>query len=269
VKGVDKLVNYAYYNLVTAQKECDREKLRRDGTMGKVLGYIRGDLNGIDENEQREIIAGYCEERGHEVLKWFEGDFNEVVFGDDIQTLPVTMVIVANNYAVSDDVSEYFAYKGILRKKGCELVPVNENYGGYNLYANMMNELVTKMADLERNNSMKRADSGRKAKAAKGGYTGGQPPMGYKAVNGQLVIEPREAEIVRFIFERKRAGKTMMGTVDALNEAGYKTRGGKKFLISSVQSVWNNEKFYEGWYKYGKDGDWVRGQHEAIIEDRG
>lgn len=26
-----------------------------------------------------------------------------------------------------------------------------------------------------------------------------------------------------------------------------------------------SEKTYQGFYKYGKDGDWVKGQHEPIL----
>ena len=91
--------------------------------------------------------------------------------------------------------------------------------------------------------------------------------MGYKVVDKKLVIDPEEAEIVKFIFARKFDGKTMLSTVDALNKAGYKTRNGKEFVISTVQSIWNNERTYRGEYKYGENGEWVEGEHEPILTD--
>jgi hypothetical protein len=81
-----------------------------------------------------------------------------------------------------------------------------------------------------------------------------------------LVINPDEVPVVEFIFERKFAGYTMLSTVDALNEGGYRTRSGKPFVISTVQSIWNNEPTYRGMYKYGKDGEWVQGEHEPILK---
>ena len=57
-----------------------------------------------------------------------------------------------------------------------------------------------------------------------------------------------------------------LSSVRALNEAGYRTRNGKEFVISTVQSIWNNEQTYRGMYRYG-NGDWVKGQHEAILTD--
>lgn len=58
----------------------------------------------------------------------------------------------------------------------------------------------------------------------------------------------------------------MLGTMNALNAAGYKTRNGKPFVISTVQSIWNNERTYRGEYRYGKNGEWVKGQHEPILK---
>ena len=91
--------------------------------------------------------------------------------------------------------------------------------------------------------------------------------MGYKVKDRQLVIDEKEAEVVRFIFDRKKQNLSMLSTVHALNESGFKTRNGKDFVISTVQSIWNNEKTYRGYYKYGKDGEWVKGQHEPILKE--
>lgn len=90
---------------------------------------------------------------------------------------------------------------------------------------------------------------------------------GYKVVDKQFVINEPKAEVVRFIFKHKFTGDTMLGTVKALNEAGYYTRRGKPFVISTVQSIWNNERTYRGKYKYRENCEWVKGQHEPILKE--
>ena len=105
----------------------------------------------------------------------------------------------------------------------------------------------------------------RRDKAARGEYIGGNPPMGYMVQDGKLVINPEEAPAVEVIMAQKKQGKTKLGTVELLNARGYKTRRGKPFVISTVQSIWNNERTYLGEYKYGKTGEWVKGQHEPIL----
>ena len=133
----------------------------------------------------------------------------------------------------------------------------------------MLEAFTLCVAKMERENITKRTSSGRKAKASQGGYAGGRAPMGYKIIDHQLVVNEDEAPAVRFLFQQKAAGNTMLGTVKALNDAGYKTRAGKEFVISTVQSIWNNEKTYRGFYRYGKDGVWVKGQHEPLLKEVG
>lgn len=91
--------------------------------------------------------------------------------------------------------------------------------------------------------------------------------MGYKIENGQLTIDTNEAEIVRFIFNERASGNTLWGIIEALKENGYKSRNGKDFALSTIQSIVNNEKTYQGYYKYGKDSEWVKGQHEPILSE--
>lgn len=246
-----------------------------------VIGYIRAstdnqcgeDKFGLDV--QRQSIIEYCNKNGYNIVKWFadEGEsgakerpgFDEIVYGD-ITNPPYEAVIVAKSDRVARDINVYFYYKMLLTKKNVKLISIAEDFGQFGVFANMLEAFTLCVAEMERDNINKRTSGGRRIKASQGGYSGGRAPMGYKVENKQLVIDPEEAEVVRFIFERKFSGKTMLSTVDALNEAGYKTRNGKAFVISTVQSIWNNELTYRGKYRYGKDGEWVDGEHEPILK---
>lgn len=251
--------------------------------MKKVAAYIRvstegqtgDDKYGLDA--QRKDIVDYCEKHDMEIIEWYSDEgvsgakfrpgFDAIAFGEEMTNPPYEAVIVGKSDRVARDIYVYFTYKGVLKRKNVDLISVSEDFGAFGAYAPILEAFTAMMAQIERDNITKRTASGRAIKASRGGYSGGQAPMGYKVENGELVINEEEAKVVRFIFERKRAGKTMMSTVDALNEAGYKTRKGGKFVISTVQSIWNNERTYRGWYKYGKDGQWVKGRHQAIIPD--
>jgi len=110
-----------------------------------------------------------------------------------------------------------------------------------------------------------RTSMGREAKANEGGYAGGKPPIGYRADNGNLVVVPDEAEIVRLVFKlRREEGKTLIGIAEELNRLGYRTKKGLEFKHSAVQTILNNEDTYRGSYRYGKGGK-SEGQHEAIL----
>lgn len=117
-------------------------------------------------------------------------------------------------------------------------------------------------------NITKRTSSGRNVKAGHGGYSGGRPPFGYQPMNGQLVPVAEEAEIVRYVFKAKDGGATYKEICDKLNADGKKNRSGTAFSISTLQVILGNRPLYEGYYKYGKTAEWVKGQHEAILNDK-
>lgn len=249
-------MNVAAYVRVSTEGQVGEEKYGLESQERDIKEYCA--------KNDMEIVAWYRDE-GQSGAKWRKG-FDDIVFGD-VTNPPIEAVIVAKSDRVARDINVYYSYKGLLMRKDIKLISVAEDFGMYGAYAPILEAFTAVMANIERENINKRMSGGRKVKAAKGGYSGGNAPMGYKAVDGQLVINEEEAKVVRFIFERKAAGASMLSTVDALNDAGYKTRKGKKFVISTVQSIWHNEKTYRGWYKYGPDGDWVKGQHEAILSD--
>lgn len=249
--------------------------------MKNVAGYVRASTDGqCGEDKfglevQRQTIIEYCEKNGYNIIKWYsdEGEsgakerpgFDEIVYGE-VTNPPYEAVVVAKSDRVARDINIYYYYKMLLTKKNVKLISIAEDFGQFGVFANMLEAFTLCVAEMERENINKRTSGGRKAKAAQGGYSGGKAPMGYKVENKQLVINPEEAEVVKFIFDRKFEGKTMLSTVDALNKEGHKTRNGKPFVISTVQSIWNNEPTYRGMYKYGKDGEWVQGEHEPILK---
>ena len=105
-------------------------------------------------------------------------------------------------------------------------------------------------------------------KAVKGGYAGGQAPYGYKVENKKLVVVPEEADAVRDMFKMHEEGNTLQEIADEMNRRGLKTHRGGIFRTSTIQTILNNRKTYEGYYRYGKGGRWVEGQHDAILQEQ-
>lgn len=227
---------------------------------------------------QRTQIKEYCAKNDIEIMQWFIDEgvsetakrrpaFDQILSGA-VTNPPTQYVVIAKTDRISRDINLYYAYKNILSEVGLEILSVSEDWSAQDkLTAMILENFLAMAATLKRESIRIRTSGGRRVKASRGGYAGGRAPMGYKIVDHQLVINEDEAPAVRFIFQHKAAGDSMLGTVKALNDAGYKTRAGKDFVISTVQSIWNNEKTYQGYYKYGKDGQWVNGQHEPILKE--
>ena len=83
-----------------------------------------------------------------------------------------------------------------------------------------------------------RLEQGRKAKAAQGGYAGyGSPAFGLKSLNGELVENPQEQEIIDLIRRHHKSGKSLQQIADWLNNHSYKTKRGQQWKRISVKRV--------------------------------
>ena len=248
--------------------------------MKNVIAYIRVSTDGqVGEDKyglevQKQQIEEYCRKNEMNIIEWYadEGEsgakqrpgFDKIVYGD-IKNPPVEAVVVAKTDRVARDIEVYFFFKMLLRKKEIELISITEDFGQFGVFSNVLEAFTILVAKMERENINKRTSAGRAVKSAKGQYSGGRAPFGYKAENHQLVIVPNEADIVKTIFRMKDGeGMTYQAIVEFLNSQGKKNRSGNAFSISTVQTIYENKKTYEGWYKYS-GSEWVKGAHEAIL----
>ena len=249
--------------------------------MKNVAAYIRVSTDGqLGEDKfgldaQREQIIEYCKKNDMNIIRWFsdEGEsgakwrpgFDEIVYGE-VFNPPFEAVVAAKSDRVARDINVYYYYKGALLRKNIKLISITEDFGQFGVFANMLEAFTLTCAEMERDNITKRTSSGRAVKSSRGGYSGGRSPFGYRAENGMLVISPDEAEIVRTIFRMKdEEGRTYRAICEHLNDMGLTNKSGSKFSTSTVQTIYENKKTYQGWYRYGKNADWVKGVHIPIL----
>jgi DNA invertase Pin-like site-specific DNA recombinase len=109
-----------------------------------------------------------------------------------------------------------------------------------------------------------RLSKGKREKKARGGYTGGWIPCGYRREKGALVVVPEEAAVVERIFRLKAEGIPPRRIAERLTEEGAITRRGGRWSYSTVWNILRN-RFYTG--RVELEGKWIPGQHDAIISD--
>lgn len=246
------------------------------------IGYIRvstdeqasDDKYGI-EVQKREILL-YANNNGYNIVDWridkISGakdnrpEMDKILYGEDVTNPPYQAVIVFKNDRVARDTKLYFYYFYTLEKRNIKLLSAEEHFSEGNDFANIYRSLLMFVAEQERKNIALRTSKGRNIKAACGGYSGGRAPYGYRVVNGVLTIDEEERPIVEFIFDKHSNGMSMLAITEALEQAGFSTRKGRRFQVSTVKSILSNRPLYEGKYKYGKEMDWVQGVHEPILK---
>ena len=250
-------------------------------TFKNAIGYIRvsterqadDDKYGIEV--QKQAILLYANDNGYNIVDWKIDEIsgvkddrpglNAILYGEDVTNPPYEAVIVFKNDRVARDTKLYFYYLYVLERRNIKLLSTQESFTEGNEFANIYRALLQFVAEQERKNIALRTSKGRSIKASCGGYSGGRRPYGYKVVDGVLTIDEQEAPIVKFIFEKNEDGVSMLGITELLEKAGYQTRSGKRFQVSTIKGILKNRPFYEGLYKYG-DMNWVKGVHEPILK---
>jgi site-specific DNA recombinase len=69
------------------------------------------------------------------------------------------------------------------------------------------------------------------------------PPFGYENVDGEMVINEEQAEVVRWMFAETLAGKGTYKIAGALNKKGIPTKKGGQWSPSTVRGILGNEKY--------------------------
>lgn len=154
----------------------------------------------------------------------------------------------------------------IFLENDVDLVSLNETLDTSTPWGRAMIGILSSFNQMESENIQMRTAMGKEAKATKGGYAGGKPPLGYKSVNGELVVVEEEAEIVRLIYKLRKDGMTMVNIAEELNKRGLKTKQGNEFRHSAIQGILNNKEMYLGHYRYGI-GHFFKNHHDAIIKE--
>lgn len=179
---------------------------------------------------------------------------------------------------------------------GVNLLSVEEQIDSACGPGKFMIHIVSAVAEIERENILAQTMAGREQKARDGKWNGGQAPFGYSIdkQRGILVINEKEAEIVKLIFERYLLyERGANGVARWLNNNGYRRdpRGNGKletFSAHFVKLVLDNP-VYIGKIAYGRRrtekiegtrnechkvkqavGSYglYEGQHEAIIDQK-
>lgn len=136
--------------------------------------------------------------------------------------------------------------------------------------------ILLSFAQFEREIISERTRDKMGAAKKKGKWIGGRPPLGYDLdrVNHKLVVNPKEATLVKEIFDLYLEKRSLLSVAIALNGKGYTTKsytaadgkkfGSVKFKSTSIQLIIKNP-YYIG--KVGYHGQLYQGDQERIVSD--
>ncbi len=147
-------------------------------------------------------------------------------------------------------------YKTELKKHGVRVLSVTEGIDEGN-DSIILEAVLEAMAEEYSRQLSQNVRRGLHQNAEKQLSLGGYAPLGYRVENKRLVVDQKEAEIVKFVFQAYADGMTKTEIAKECNRRGWRTRLGKPFTVNSFSVMLKNQT-YVGTYTF-KD--------EIAIED--
>lgn len=107
----------------------------------------------------------------------------------------------------------------------------------------LIRTIIAAINEYDRSMIVSRMQAGRRIKKAGGGYSGGQPPFGYRGGDGsgELVADEREQKVLDRMRQLHDAGMTAGAIADVLNDAALFNRKGGRWASTSVARLIRRE----------------------------
>lgn len=186
----------------------------------------------------------------------------------DIERRKIDLVVVYKMDRLSRSLLDFAHVVDFLKKHGVAFVSVTESFNTADPVGELMLNIIMSFAQYERELASMRIRDKIAASRKKGLWMGSRVPLGYNAIDKKLIVNEKEAELVKHIFESFVGMRSITRVTKELNEEGYRTKeykgtGGEEFKIGTVKGILTNPT-YIGCVSY--KGTLYEGKHEAIIE---
>lgn len=231
---------------------------------------------------QMRKISEYCDRQGITIVRRYADEactgtnMNRPAFRqlcEDAKLHRFEAVVIYDISRGSRNVSDWFAFRQEMALLGIKVISVEDNIGDYLNPADYLTELITVgLGQHHVLTSRQKSMDSIATKARTGVFLGGYPNFGYSIVNGQYVIEPEEARVVRRIFEMYANGCSYGEILDDIGTVCGKR--GRPIGKNSLHYILKSER-YIGVYTWCKRhvkimGKWTGGvpnENAVRIED--
>ncbi|MEW6536524.1 MAG: recombinase family protein [Candidatus Auribacterota bacterium] len=192
----------------------------------------------------------------------------------DIQKKEIDCVVVYKVDRISRSLADFCKLMDLFEQYNVAFVSVTQSFNTTSSMGRLTLNILLSFAQFEREVIGERIRDKLAAMKRKGMHTGGHPVLGYDrdSVAKKLVLNKKEAKLVRYIFDRfPQIGSTHM-LAKELNNKGYVTkswvtqkgehRGGRKWSKTRIYRILHN-RLYLG--QIAHRDKLYPGEHKAII----
>lgn len=130
-----------------------------------------------------------------------------------------------------------------LREKGIYIYFEKEQIDTGKMEGELMLSILSSLAESESHSTSENCKWAAVKRFRNGTYAISFPPYGYDNVDGKMVVNPEQAEIVRGIFSSVLSGKSPATIAKELNQKGIPTKKGGAWRGHTIHGMLANEKY--------------------------
>jgi site-specific DNA recombinase len=244
---------------------------------------LEQEFNSLDA--QREAAEAYVKSQTHEGWRLVPRSYDDGGYSggnmdrpglkkllSDIEAGEIDVIVVYKVDRLTRSLADFAKLVELFDKHGVSFVSVTQAFNTTTSMGRLTLNVLLSFAQFEREVTGERIRDKVAASKKKGIWMGGWVPFGYHLDERKLLIEPKEAEIVRLIFRLYLELGSMPRLLIELRRRGVRTRvrqasnrqvGGIPFTLGPLCYLLNN-RVYLG--DISHKGVIYPGEHEAILD---
>ncbi|MCM3068296.1 recombinase family protein [Priestia flexa] len=252
---------------------------------------------GYSIDEQERLLSDWCTKNGYVIHQVYA---DRGISGKSIQKRPAlkqmlddarkklfNIVLVWKTNRLARNILDLLKIVELFNQNYISFRSFTENHETETSQGKLQFHMMAAIAEFERNTISENVKMGMLARAREGKWNGGRvlgydledtTAQGNKRKHTKLVINEKEAQTVRRIFELYTSGIGYKAIANRVNLEGHRGKKGKPFSISTIKTILENP-VYIGMIRYDVRRNWTdkrrgdinpnpvlqKGEHEAII----
>ncbi|MBF0339874.1 MAG: recombinase family protein [Magnetococcales bacterium] len=182
---------------------------------------------------------------------------------EDIEAGKINVVVVYKIDRLTRSLMDFGKLVEVFERRGVTFVSITQSFNTTTSMGRLTLNILLSFAQFERELSAERIRDKFAASKRKGMWMGGNPPLGYDVKDRKLVINPVEADTVRWVFQRFVESKSATLIVRELAEKKTVGKNGNGLDRPYVYRLLKN-RYFIGEIAY--HGEVYHGEHEAVID---
>jgi site-specific DNA recombinase len=244
------------------------------GLYTRVSSRNQADADYSSLATQRERLEAYCrsqenytiyrvyEDRGYSADSLDRPALKEML--RDMREGKLNCVLAYKIDRLTRSVRDFHVLMDLFDRCGVKFVSVTQSLDTQNPMGRLLRNILLDFAQFEREMTADRTRDKMYQRAQKGLWNGGNVPYGYAVENKRLIVNPEEANHVRFMIHCFAESPSLTGLRDELHRRGWYSRSGKPWSKTALDHILRNP-IYCGLIRFNEQR--FKGDHEALIEE--